>query len=161
MATTDVSRIFSLIVIEDNLLFCPTYALSRLWPMEGKRSRTYVMGILNATPDSFSDGGRHYSREAVTLAVEHALAMARDGADIVDIGGESTRQAPPRAMWLLSLTLFFLLCYFAETCSLPAMSDGTKSQLDFTCRFQQAFSFIHLDVPPQSRWTVDHTTHLI
>lgn len=49
------------------------------------------MGILNATPDSFSDGGKHYSREAVTVAVEHALAMARDGADVVDIGGESTR----------------------------------------------------------------------
>ena len=65
--------------------------LSRLWPMEGERSRTYVMGILNATPDSFSDGGKHYSREAVTVAVEHALSMARDGADIVDIGGESTR----------------------------------------------------------------------
>lgn len=60
--------------------------------MEGKRSRTYVMGILNATPDSFSDGGKHYNREAVAVAVEHALAMARDGADIVDIGGESTRQ---------------------------------------------------------------------
>lgn len=60
--------------------------------MEGKRSRTYVMGILNATPDSFSDGGKHYSRGALAVAVERALAMARDGADIVDIGGESTRQ---------------------------------------------------------------------
>ena len=59
--------------------------------MEGERRRTYVMGILNATPDSFSDGGKHYSPEVVTMAVEHALAMARDGADIVDIGGESTR----------------------------------------------------------------------
>ncbi|CAM9790949.1 unnamed protein product [Pylaiella littoralis] len=64
---------------------------SRLWPMEGERSRTYVMGILNATPDSFSDGGTHYAPGAVAVAVERALAMARDGADIVDIGGESTR----------------------------------------------------------------------
>jgi len=50
--------------------------------------RTYVMGVLNVTPDSFSDGGKYYSLEA---AVEHGLAMAEQGADILDIGGESTR----------------------------------------------------------------------
>lgn len=48
-----------------------------------------MMGILNATPDSFSDGGQHSETEA---AVEHALSMLRDGADIIDIGGESTRR---------------------------------------------------------------------
>ncbi|GBD50671.1 dihydropteroate synthase [Methylopila sp. Yamaguchi] len=47
-----------------------------------------VMGILNVTPDSFSDGGRF---AAVEGAVAHAVKMAGDGADIVDIGGESTR----------------------------------------------------------------------
>lgn len=47
-----------------------------------------VMGILNVTPDSFSDGGRHFSIEA---AVDAAIRMADDGADIIDIGGESTR----------------------------------------------------------------------
>jgi len=46
------------------------------------------MGVLNVTPDSFSDGGRFFDE---TKAVEHALAMERDGADILDIGGESTR----------------------------------------------------------------------
>lgn len=50
------------------------------------------MGILNATPDSFSDGGKYYSQGAVAAAVERALEMWRDGADIVDIGGESTRR---------------------------------------------------------------------
>jgi len=50
--------------------------------------RTLVMGILNVTPDSFSDGGR-FSR--VEKAVEQALKMAEEGADIIDIGGESTR----------------------------------------------------------------------
>lgn len=50
--------------------------------------RTLIMGILNATPDSFSDGGRYTNVEA---AVAHALAMVEDGADILDIGGESTR----------------------------------------------------------------------
>jgi dihydropteroate synthase len=50
--------------------------------------KTVIMGILNVTPDSFSDGGR-YNR--VQQAVDHALEMVRDGADIIDIGGESTR----------------------------------------------------------------------
>jgi len=46
------------------------------------------MGILNVTPDSFSDGGRFFDRDA---AVAHGLAMLADGADVVDVGGESTR----------------------------------------------------------------------
>ncbi len=50
--------------------------------------RTLVMGVLNVTPDSFSDGGKYFS---LKLAVEGALAMERAGADILDIGGESTR----------------------------------------------------------------------
>ena len=50
--------------------------------------RTYVMGILNVTPDSFSDGGAYLDPEA---AVEHGLDMVRAGAAIVDVGGESTR----------------------------------------------------------------------
>ena len=51
-------------------------------------SRSYVMGVLNVTPDSFSDGGRYLSPER---AVEHALRMIDEGADFIDIGGESTR----------------------------------------------------------------------
>lgn len=50
--------------------------------------RTYVMGILNVTPDSFSDGGMYLDPDK---AVEHAKEMAAHGADIIDIGGESTR----------------------------------------------------------------------
>ncbi|HUW64442.1 MAG TPA: dihydropteroate synthase [Spirochaetia bacterium] len=50
--------------------------------------RTYVMGILNVTPDSFSDGGRFADPG---LALEHALAMVEDGADLIDLGAESTR----------------------------------------------------------------------
>ena len=54
--------------------------------------RTVVMGILNVTPDSFSDGGHFYSPEHETdRALAHALAMLDDGAAILDIGGESTR----------------------------------------------------------------------
>ena len=51
-------------------------------------SRAIVMGILNVTPDSFSDGGQF---DRVEQAVEHALRMQQEGADIIDIGGESTR----------------------------------------------------------------------
>lgn len=50
--------------------------------------KTLIMGILNVTPDSFSDGGRYNHLDA---AVEHAKGMVQDGADIIDIGGESTR----------------------------------------------------------------------
>jgi dihydropteroate synthase len=50
--------------------------------------RPRIMGIVNVTPDSFSDGGAHVS---VDLAIAHALKLAADGADILDIGGESTR----------------------------------------------------------------------
>ncbi|WP_422020731.1 dihydropteroate synthase [Roseibium sp.] len=51
-------------------------------------SRAHVMGILNVTPDSFSDGGRF---DATDKALEHARSMIADGADILDIGAESTR----------------------------------------------------------------------
>ena len=54
--------------------------------------RPQVMGILNVTPDSFSDGGRFFSLEG---AVERAREMEREGADIIDIGGESTRPNAP------------------------------------------------------------------
>lgn len=50
--------------------------------------RTYLMGVLNVTPDSFSDGGQYHS---VELATQHARQMIADGADILDLGGQSTR----------------------------------------------------------------------
>ena len=50
--------------------------------------RTYIMGILNVTPDSFSDGGNFNN---IDTAVNHAKEMINDGADIIDLGGESTR----------------------------------------------------------------------
>src|SRR5436305_15350836 len=56
--------------------------------------RTLVMGILNVTPDSFSDGGRFLARDH---AVAHAVKMLDDGADLLDVGGESTRPGTPVA----------------------------------------------------------------
>src|SRR5215475_6771411 len=52
------------------------------------RGRPLVMGVLNVTPDSFSDGGRFLDPK---IAIAHAADMARQGADILDIGAESTR----------------------------------------------------------------------
>jgi dihydropteroate synthase len=66
----------------------------RVWKFEGFRrelgSTPLLMGIVNVTPDSFSDGGRFLDAEA---AIEHGLRLVGEGADILDIGGESTRPA--------------------------------------------------------------------
>lgn len=59
--------------------------MSRQLPYSDK---TYIMGVLNVTPDSFYDKGRFFDQKK---AVKHALDMERDGADIIDVGGESTR----------------------------------------------------------------------
>jgi len=63
-----------------------------LWKVGGNiidlTNRAMIMGVLNVTPDSFSDGGVFFATE---VAVKHGIEMARQGADIVDVGGESTR----------------------------------------------------------------------
>ncbi|MGB3367108.1 MAG: dihydropteroate synthase [Acidaminobacteraceae bacterium] len=58
-------------------------------------SKTYIMGILNVTPDSFSDGGKFIDMD---IAVKHAKQMLVDGADIIDIGGESTRPGAAKVL---------------------------------------------------------------
>lgn len=76
----------------EELLVAPAPRSPRTIPYNGGSlelgKKTLVMGILNCTPDSFSDGGRWFDLDK---AVEHALTMEREGADIIDIGGESTR----------------------------------------------------------------------
>jgi dihydropteroate synthase len=71
-------------------LFLPFHPVS--WRVRGRvldnAAHTLVMGVLNVTPDSFSDGGRHAEAGA---AVARGLEMAAEGADLVDVGGESTR----------------------------------------------------------------------
>ncbi|EID54749.1 dihydropteroate synthase [Saccharomonospora xinjiangensis] len=62
-------------------------------PALPRPGRCVVMGVLNVTPDSFSDGGRYLSRED---ALAHAHAMWRRGADVIDVGGESTRPGSER-----------------------------------------------------------------
>ncbi len=60
----------------------------RLRTTELDLSRGVLMGVLNVTPDSFSDGGLHLDPED---AVKHGLAMVKQGAEVIDVGGESTR----------------------------------------------------------------------
>ena len=67
--------------------------MNPMWHIAGGRTlpigkRTLVMGVLNVTPDSFSDGGEFLSQDK---ALAHAQQMIADGADIIDVGGESTR----------------------------------------------------------------------
>jgi dihydropteroate synthase len=62
--------------------------MNRIFPEHDQDRRPLIMGILNVTPDSFSDGGLHVD---VDKAVAHALSMVEAGAAIVDVGGESTR----------------------------------------------------------------------
>jgi dihydropteroate synthase len=64
---------------------------SRQLPLD----RPLIMGILNVTPDSFSDGGQYLD---VHSAISHGLEMAEQGADILDVGGESTPVQPPSSL---------------------------------------------------------------
>ncbi len=59
-----------------------------LGPYRFDFSRPYIVGIVNVTPDSFSDGGRYHD---TTAAVQHGMELAAEGADIIDVGGQSTR----------------------------------------------------------------------
>ncbi len=77
-----------LMPLPQSQLFCGRFRLDLSQPQ--------VMGILNVTPDSFSDGGQHHQKDQ---AIQHALQMIEDGASIIDIGGESTRpNASPVAL---------------------------------------------------------------
>ena len=90
-------------------------------------ARTLVMGVLNVTPDSFSDGGNFLSAET---AVERALEMERNGADILDIGGESTRPsaAPVSARNELSRILPVLEALRGKL-RIPISVDTRKSEV--------------------------------
>ncbi|MBY6038501.1 dihydropteroate synthase [Fictibacillus nanhaiensis] len=76
------------LILNEPKLICGEYVLDF-------SKKTYVMGILNVTPDSFSDGGHH---NRVEHAVRHAKEMIEQGADIIDIGGESTRPGATKVM---------------------------------------------------------------
>jgi dihydropteroate synthase len=97
-------------------------------------ARTLIMGIVNVTPDSFSDGGRF--RDA-REAAEHALMLVQDGADILDIGGESTRprgQAYGDGAHAVSAAeelrrVIPVIEHLAAATSVPISVDTTKSEV--------------------------------
>jgi len=92
------------------------------------RTRPLVMGILNVTPDSFSDGGLWLDPDA---ALRHALDMADAGADIVDVGGESTRPGAPGVALdeELRRVLPVLLALRRERPNLPLSIDTQKAEV--------------------------------
>jgi dihydropteroate synthase len=89
--------------------------------------RVHVMGIVNVTPDSFSDGGRFFDRDA---AVEHGLRLAEDGADILDVGGESTRPgAEPVNEHNESERVLPVVEALAQKSGVPVSIDTSKSSV--------------------------------
>jgi dihydropteroate synthase len=110
-----------------NFEFC----IMKQWKL-GRRSlslgeRTLVMGVLNVTPDSFSDGGRFSSTER---ALERAAEMITDGADIIDIGGESTRPgAQPVSAEEEVRRVLPVIERLAKELSVPVSVDTTKGMV--------------------------------
>ena len=89
--------------------------------------KTIVMGILNVTPDSFADGGLYNS---VDNAVEHAILMEKKGADIIDIGGESTRPgAKPLSLYEEIQRVIPVVEQLLNNISVPLSIDTYKSEI--------------------------------
>ncbi|MEK3888961.1 dihydropteroate synthase [Bacillus sp. FSL K6-3431] len=88
--------------------------------------KTLIMGILNATPDSFSDGGQYNSGE---IAVARAQQMIADGADIIDIGGESTRPGhDPISVEEEVSRVIPIISAFAESSTVPISIDTYRAE---------------------------------
>lgn len=93
--------------------------------------RPRVVGILNVTPDSFSDGGKFFHRDH---AVAHAFRMARDGADVIDIGGESTRPGSVRVSPDEELRRILpVLDALAPELAIPVSIDTSKPEVAEAC----------------------------
>ena len=91
------------------------------------RERTVIMGILNVTPDSFSDGGLHATPDA---AIEHGLRMVEDGADVIDIGGESSRPgAEPLSVDDELARVIPVIEALAAKCQVPISIDTYKPEV--------------------------------
>ena len=89
-------------------------------------ARPQVMGIVNVTPDSFSDGGRHGSTAA---ALRHCEQLLKEGADILDIGGESTRPGSPAVPLDEELSRVVPLVREAVTLGVPISVDTYKPEV--------------------------------
>ncbi len=108
-------------------------------------NRPLVMGILNVTPDSFSDGGRHFAPEAAIAAGRQMLA---EGADILDIGGESTRPGsatvPPEEEMARILPVIRALAAAGAVISVDTRNAATMAAaLDAGARIVNDVSALH------------------
>ena len=106
--------------------------MTRTWLIKDRAltigQRTLVMGILNVTPDSFSDGGQFLSLEN---AIDHGKRMRDEGADLIDVGGESTRpgsSGPVSAEEEIDRVVP-VISALAKTLDLPISIDTTKSEV--------------------------------
>ena len=89
--------------------------------------RTHIMGVLNVTPDSFSDGGQHFE---LNKAVDWGMKMADDGADILDIGGESTRPgSDPIGSEKELARVIPVIEALSKDCDVPLSIDTCKSSV--------------------------------
>lgn len=89
--------------------------------------RTFIMGIVNVSPDSFYDGGRHFSTEC---AVEHGLRLAQEGADLLDVGGESSRPgAEPVPLEEEKARVLPVIEELAARCDVPVSVDTYKADV--------------------------------
>jgi dihydropteroate synthase len=96
-----------------------------------KLDRPLLMGIVNVTPDSFSDGGQFFSSEA---ALAHGLRLVQDGADILDIGGESTRPgAEPVPLDEELRRVLPVVAALARQTSVPISVDTSKAEVARQC----------------------------
>ena len=89
-------------------------------------ARPLIMGIVNVTPDSFSDGGRYASHDA---AVRHAQALIAEGADIIDIGGESTRPGAAAVSLDAERARILGVVEALAGCGVPVSVDTRKPEL--------------------------------
>ncbi|HEY0843982.1 MAG TPA: dihydropteroate synthase [Noviherbaspirillum sp.] len=94
--------------------------------LDGKNARPLVMGILNVTPDSFSDGGQFASLD---LALSHAEQMIADGVDIIDIGGESSRPGAEPLSLDEELRRVMPVIYALRDCGKPLSVDTYKPEV--------------------------------
>lgn len=103
----------------NNFFECGRYR----FPLVGEKSKPLVMGILNVTPDSFSDGGQFNSLDGV---ISHAEQMIQDGVDIIDIGGESSRPGAQPLSLDEELTRLMPVIYALRDCGKPLSIDTYK-----------------------------------
>jgi len=106
----------------DTYLQCGRYRLK----ISGPTFRPLVMGVLNVTPDSFSDGGRFSSLDA---AITQAELMIESGVDMIDIGGESTRPGSPPLSIDEELRRVMPVLYALRDCGKPISVDTRRSEV--------------------------------